>query len=161
MLGWVAIGYGAGAAFALALACCGPSHMAKIVAAYLLVSWAISNKLGVEDLSLTMQGFSYLDFLGCAGLSLGLCISPSRWLFAVFLATLTQMGLHIAYLTGEQTDGYSNILANNLLFGFQVIMAVLPTFTAKRRRRRSAARRPSSSSTASTASPTAMIMAKQ
>lgn len=136
-LGWVALGYGAGALLAFAVACCGPARLPKIVGAYLVVSWLISNKVFSHDLVAVMIDFSYLDIVAIGTLGITLCVLPSRWLSAVLGALTLQILLHLALISDpDHAHGWTNLLLNNLLFAVQVTAVAVPALSSARPRRR-------------------------
>lgn len=136
-MGWVAIGYGAASAAALAIACCGPSKLAKICSAGLFISWLLSNKVfSRTGLDLTIEQFTLIDFAEASLLLMPMFWAPSRWIVAMFALTIVQLFGHIAYYVLPATSAahYYNILVNNLLYATQLVMVTVPTLTMRRRR---------------------------
>lgn len=129
MMGWLAVCYGIAAAFALAISCCGPSHLAKIAGAYLFGSWLLSNKAFGKDLELVMEAFTYIDFFGASCFLILYLRTPLHWIGLILVSTVCQLLLHLGLLFSPPTHAwhYWNIVGNNALYVVQLIAVCIPT----------------------------------
>jgi hypothetical protein len=142
-MGGVALGFGIFAAFAMAIACCGPNPVAKLTGAALFANWALSNlfnlNLAFYD---TTVGWSYLDIAMVAILTPVWMRWPSLWLGVIVAASWAQIAFHFGFLLGERSyqDAWNSTLINNLLFAIELAFVTGPTLTRERGRMTSVSR---------------------
>lgn len=144
MLDGIAIGWGIAAAFALAIACCGPNPHSKLVSAYLFGAWTLSNQIfETHSTADSLERFAYMDTLAASVLIIVWFRWPSRWLGVLWAALFTQIVFqtHYTIQAPQDRNEWAAILVNNLLYGIQLIAVVSPTFTRPKRRDSVRARR--------------------